>query len=273
MTTPIPADLRASFDRYRSRIIGLNRKIFFKMLDDLSIPPDSTDPGHLKLIEETEWRLGAGGSPYWSLPSSVKTPHDIIPLLSDGTPPPLPEGARSELLIQIEAALNAQAAPEFRPVRLPDEFKQLCALTESITGPGLPRVHNEQIPECFSGLRYGLFTLQGGGLFEALTVEGLMSAAHILEGWEVGAGMGIGAYEHRGGTWLCWCRSDVEVEGDEQAHIWKWRWILLNDIDSLWYEDVKEMLDESWDQHLTGIESVYGEIDVSDLQSIALDEF
>lgn len=271
MTTLSTTELRASFDRYRSRIIGLNRKILYRLLETLSITPDSTDPAHLQLIEEEEWRLGGLRNRNHSLPSSVNSPNDIFPLLSDGTSPPLAEEKRNEVFLQIEAALSAQAAPEFRPVRLPDDFKQLCAWTNSITGPGLPRINNSQIPQCFSNLQYGLFTLQGYGSIEPLTVEGLMREAYMDDEWEVGAGMRIGAYESRGGAWLCWCRSEGEVEGDEQARVWKWRWVVVKDIENVVYEDVKEMLDESWDEWLESIEATYGDIDVGDLEGIGLE--
>lgn len=270
MTTP-SAELRASFDRYRIRIKALNQKILHKLLEEFSIPIDSTDPAHLRLIEEEEWRLGCESHQYHSLPPSVKTPNDIFPFLSDGTSPPLPEEKRSELFIQIEAALSAQAAPEFRPVRLPEDFKQLCALTDSITGPGLPRINNCQIPECLSGLHFGLFTLQEYGTYqEPLTVERLMREAYMDDEYEVGAGMGVGSFESRGGAWFCWCRSENEIPWDDQARVWKWRWVVVNDVENYVHEDVKEMLDESWDEFLGGIESDYGDIDVKDLEAIEL---
>ncbi|KAF1345574.1 hypothetical protein BDV97DRAFT_51701 [Delphinella strobiligena] len=155
-------------------------------------------------------------------------------------------------------------------MRLPEDFKLLCAWTDSIEGPGLPMIHHSRIPECFSSLGYGLFTLQGYGPFGPTTVESLMREAYVDDGYEIAAGMQIGAYEGRGAGWLCLCRSENEIEWDDQARLWKWRWGLVKDVHNWVYEDVREMLDESWDQFLESIEADYRDIDVEDLRAIEL---
>jgi hypothetical protein len=99
----------------------LNCNMLTKLLEKHSISPDSTDPAGLKLIEREEWLERRPGS-LPPCPPSVPTPRDIYPLLSDGTSSPLPVERREDLFRRMEIALNAPAAPEFRPQPLPEDL-------------------------------------------------------------------------------------------------------------------------------------------------------
>lgn len=147
-------------DRYRSRILQINHNILTKVLEREKISPDSTDPEDLREIELQEW-IDRGPRRPPNFPPSVQTPKDIYSLLSDDTSPPFPLEKREELFQSIETLLNSQAAPEDRPLQLPEDFKELCALTDQLQGPALPSSHNEQTPDALNGLHILLFSLRG----------------------------------------------------------------------------------------------------------------
>lgn len=260
-----PVSLSELLDRYRSRILQLNRNMLTKLLESESISPDSTDPADIKRIERKEWFVGRRISAP-NFPPSVRTPNDIYPLLSNGTSPPLPQEKREELFQQIEDALNAQAAPEFRPLHLPEDFKELCELTDSLEGAGLPQSHNDQAPDAFNGLSVLLFSLQGKFKMSRgpLSVQEVVDDTYMDDsGWKIAAGMQVGLFEGRAGMWLCLCTTEDEAGNPDSAN-WKWRWCGKNDVETVMFEDVRELLGEFWDQW-RGIEYVYGELDYANI--------
>lgn len=103
------------------------------MIEGQLVSPDSTDR------EEVEFVLDEERNIYdcMSLHETIKMPKDLCATLSDGTRPPLPEERRTQLVAQLEEELQDRVPSKFRPLRLPDDFKQLCALTNAPEGPGL----------------------------------------------------------------------------------------------------------------------------------------
>jgi len=243
--------LSVALDRYRSRILQVNCNMLTRLLEANSISPYSTDPADLELIAEKEW-----GS-YYKFPPTIQSPNDIYSLLlSNGTSPPLPQERREEWFQEIEVALNAQAAPKYRPVYLPDDFKQLCELTDSLEGAGLPESHSTQTPDAFNGLVCLLPDPKRPLSVTQLAKDSAMDD----EDWEVAAGCEVAGFAGHGGMWLCLCRTSNVVGCAPDADQWKWRWCGRNGVDDVVeYEDVRDLLDEYWDEW-RGIECVYGDL-------------
>lgn len=74
----------------------------------------------------------------------------------------------------------------------------------------------------------------------------------IDAGYEVAAGGQVGGFEGQGGMWLCWCKAKYEES-------WAWKWCGLNDVETVMYEDVRELLESFWGEW-RGIKCVYGDL-------------
>jgi len=140
--------LSSALSRYRSRIYALNCKMFGRLLQNLQIEPNSDSTADMRRIIAKEWLDGD------ELDQSVHVPNDIYPILSDGTSSPLSAHERDELFKDIEDNMNSWVDPQLRPVQLPADFKALCGLTNSLTGPGLPRSNAADVPQPFASLQY-----------------------------------------------------------------------------------------------------------------------
>jgi hypothetical protein len=125
---PVDADLRASFELHRSRVLGLKRNCLTRLFEILSISPDTTDLEDLDIIRREEWPTYAYGQPR----HPIRTSADLYALIHDGTKAPLSEEERLKVFTEIEAILKERATLESDPLTFPADFKQLCALTNSL---------------------------------------------------------------------------------------------------------------------------------------------
>ncbi|CAD0100227.1 unnamed protein product [Aureobasidium mustum] len=243
---PINADLRASFELHRSRVLLLKRNCLARLFEILEISPDTTDPEELDIVRAEEWPENVVGR----LTNPIRSSADLYALITDGTKSPLPEEERLQIFTEIEAILQDRATLHTDPVSLPEDFKQLCALTDSLHGPALPMTE-AQIPCAFNGLRTPLASLkhrflspdqlkQSTGLW-TLDYE----ASVVLDMGEVSGGAG-------GGSWLCWCKQDGTDD-------WSWRWATRVGYvqPPAIYEDVKELLDRYWRRYVNAVASSY----------------
>lgn len=189
MSTPTCSDLRSSFEWYRAQILQSNRDILKSLLDQNPIALDSTSPTRKTACK----RIVACWSP-------VRAPNDIFPLPLDGTSPLLPQEIR-DLFQRIEEVINAQSASGFRPLRLPQGFKELCALMDSLKGPG-PSATNCQCIIHLSGAGWSPPVSYGQRPpFAALTVDSFetFSGPDTGFGWDAAARMQVGSEEVLGG--------------------------------------------------------------------------
>jgi hypothetical protein len=234
---PINAELRVAFELHRSRVLGLKRNCLTRLLEMLSISPDTTDLEDLDIIRREEWPSYMYGAPTHPIKSSA----DLYALIDDGTQPPLPEEERQKIFAEIEAILRERATLDTDPLTLPDDFKQLCALTNQIRGPALPKT-NSQIPDAFDGLHVMELKYPSSAQDELEDETGLGSLD-----WEVTVISRMGGMEDAigGGCWMCWCKNDTDGED------WGWRWATcvgyVNDPEI--YEDVKDLLDRYCEVH------------------------
>jgi hypothetical protein len=243
----VNADLRAAFELHRARVLGLKRNCLTRLFEILSISPDTTDLEDLDIISRGEWPTYAYG------PSRhpIKTSADLYALTHDGTKPPLPEEERLKLFAEIEAILKERATLDSNPLTLPDDFKQLCTLTNSLQGPALPKT-NSQIPDAFDGLHGTLIGLK----YPMDSAESLKDLTGLESPeWEVTVILEMGGVEDAigGGCWLCWCKEDGED--------WGWRWVTRvgHDSEPEIYEDVKDLLDRYCETYLSVITGTYDE--------------
>ncbi|KAH0191224.1 hypothetical protein KCV03_g6354, partial [Aureobasidium melanogenum] len=144
----VDADLRIASERYRSRVAQLNRNNLATLIEGQLVSPDSTDREEVELVLDEEWYI----YDCMSLYETIKMPKDLYVTPSDGTNPPLPEERRTQLVAQLEEELQDRVPSKFRPLRLPDDFKQLCALTNALEGPGLPGINHGYVPHALDGL-------------------------------------------------------------------------------------------------------------------------
>lgn len=251
----INADLRASFELHRSRVLQLRRSCLARLFRILEISPNTTDPEELDIVRAEEWPKNA----VVRLTNHIRSSADLYALITDGTRSPLPEEERLQIFTEIEATLRDRASLDTDPVALPEDFKQLCAVTDSLQGPALPMTES-QIPCAFGGLRTPLASLkhpllspdqlkQSTGLW-TLDYE----ASIVLDMGEVSGGAG-------GGSWLCWCKQDGTDD-------WRWRWATRIGYvqPPAIYEDVKELLDRYWRTYVDAVASSYdGDIDQEEL--------
>jgi hypothetical protein len=240
-------NLRACFELHRSRGLRIKRKCLVKSSEILKISPDTTDLEDLETIRRKEWPTH-GSKP---LPQPIKSSADLYALIDDSTKAPLPEEERLKIYAEIEAVLQELATLDSDPATLPDDFKQLCALTNSLKGPALPST-NSQIPDAFSGLRMPLWELKRpffspDDLESSMGLWGLHytpTVILLMGGMEAAIG---------GGCWLCWCK---DYPGD-----WAWRWatrvghVQPPEI----YEDVEDLLDRYCETYLDIIIYPYGD--------------
>lgn len=152
---PVDADLLASFELHRSRVLKLKHKCLAKLFEIHEISPDTTDPEELDTIRRDEWPT-YGWKP---LSQPIESSADLYALIDDGTAPPLQEEERLRAFLEIETILQERAVLESDPLTLPDDFKQLCAITNKLTGPALPST-NSCIPDAFDGLHNPLMGLR-----------------------------------------------------------------------------------------------------------------
>jgi hypothetical protein len=244
---PVSADLCASFELHRSRVLGLKRSCLTRLFEILSISPDTTDLEDLDIIQGEEWPTYAYGQPRLPIKSSA----DLYALIHDGTKASLPEEERLKMFAGIEEILKERATLGSDPLTLPGDFKHLCALTNLLEGPGLPKT-NSQIPEAFDGLHAPLMGLR----YPLDTSDFLESSTGLWSlGWEVTVILQMRGVEDAigGGCWLCWCKEDGED--------WGWKWATRVDYvdEPEIYEDVKDLLDRYCERYLSVIICSYDE--------------
>ncbi|KAG9951594.1 hypothetical protein KCU85_g2538, partial [Aureobasidium melanogenum] len=116
----IDADLRTALERYRSRVAQLNRNMLDILIEGQLISPDTTDREEVEMVLDEEWNVG-DNMPFYD---TIKMTKDLCATLSDGTQPTFPEEQRTQLFAKLEDGLQDCVAAEFRPLRLPDDFKQ-----------------------------------------------------------------------------------------------------------------------------------------------------
>jgi hypothetical protein len=236
---PINAELRAAFELHRSRVLGLKRDCLTRLFKTLSISLDTTDLEDLDLIHREEFSSYMFDAP----PHPITSSADLYTLIDDGTIPPLPKEERLKIFAEIEAILQERATLDTDPLTLPDDFKQLCALTNQLRRPGLPKT-NSQIPDAFDGLHAPLMGLKyPSSLRDELEDE---TGLEFLD-WEVTVILEMGGAEDPigGGCWLCWCKNNIDGED------WGWRWATCVDYvnDPEIYEDVRDLLDRYCEVH------------------------
>ena len=240
----VDADLRAAFELHRSRILQLKQNCLAKLFEILEVSLDTTDPEELEVVWYEEW---AGNG---RLPNTIKSGSDFKHLIDDdGTKPPLPQEKRLQIFTEIETVLKDRAILKTDPLTLPEDFKQLCALTESLTGPGLGNT-NCGIPHAFDGASGPLASLRF-----PLEQEYLVNAVGLwCLDYETSVILTMGDVHScaGGGTWLCWCKHDCSDD-------WKWRWVTRHGYEQPphIYEDVKDMLERYWKTYLNVIQAVY----------------
>jgi hypothetical protein len=60
---PVDADLRASFELHRARVLGLKRNCLTRLFEILSISPDTTDLEDLDIVRREEWPMANHATP------------------------------------------------------------------------------------------------------------------------------------------------------------------------------------------------------------------
>ncbi|CAD0084586.1 unnamed protein product [Aureobasidium vineae] len=251
----INAELRDAFKLHRSRVLQLKRNCLARLFEILEISPDTTDPEELDIIRAEEWPTNVIGH----LTDPIRSSADLYDLITDGTKPPLPEEERLQIFTEIESILRDRATTDTDPVTLPEDLKQLCALTDSLQGPALPMT-NLQIPCAFSGLRTPLASLKHPFLSSEQSKQytGLWTldyeASVIIGMGDVSGGVG-------GGSWLCWSKA-------QGTDAWMWRWATRVGYEQppAVYEDVKDMLGRYWKRYVDAVASSYdGDIGQNEL--------
>lgn len=247
----VDADLRELFELHRSRILQLRRNCLARLFEIVEVSPDTTDREELELVWDEEWPYNVSLS---DLPASIKSGHDFYSLITDGTKPPRPEEERLRIFAEIEALLREHAIglPDPQPLALPEDFKQLCALTDSLQGPGIGMTESG-LPHAFDGLTMPLAFLNCSSEPES---EVMYSLGDLwFEEYKPTVSLFMGAVSCvPGGTWLCWFKDD---DGD-----WGWRWVtrVCRDGEAHVYENVRELLDQYWKQYLNGVLAKYDDI-------------
>ncbi|KAG9664187.1 hypothetical protein KCU64_g844, partial [Aureobasidium melanogenum] len=246
----VDADLREVFELHRSRILQLRRNCLARLFEIVEISPDTTDREELELVWDEEWPYNVSLS---HLPASIKSGHDFYSLVTNGTKPPLPEGERLSIFAEIEALLRERATglSDPQPLTLPEDFKQLCTLTDSLEGPGIGMT-GSGLPHAFDGLKMPLRSLR-------FSSESASEAKYGLglwyEDYRPTVSLFMGAVSCvPGGTWLCWFKDDDDVWG------WKWVTRVCRDGEAHVYEDVRELLDQYWKQYLNVVLAKYDDI-------------
>ncbi|CAD0111463.1 unnamed protein product [Aureobasidium uvarum] len=252
---PINADLRESFELHRSRVLQLRRNCLARLFEILEISTDTTDPEELDIIRAEEWPNNTVDR----LTAPIASSADLYAQVTDGTKPPLPEEERLQMFTEIESILRDRATTDTDPVTLPEDFKQLCALTDSLQGPALP-ITNSQIPRAFNGLRTPLASLKHPFLSPEQSKDstGLWTLDYetsvVLDMGDVSGGVG-------GGSWLCWCK-----ENGTDAWTWRWATRVGNVQPPVVYEDVKDLLDNYCKRYVDAVASSYdGDIGQNEL--------
>lgn len=144
----VDTDLRTAFKRYCSPVAKLNRNNLAILIEGQLASPDTTDREEVEMVLDEEWNVADCMSFY----DNIKMPKNLYATLSDGTKTPLAKEERTQLLAQLEEDLKDHVATEFRPLQLPDDRKQLYALTNALEGPGMPGTNYGSIPHAFDGL-------------------------------------------------------------------------------------------------------------------------
>lgn len=241
---PVDADLRAAFELHRSRVLRLKHKCLAKLFESHEISPDTTDPEELDIIRCEEWPYNGVGH----LSHPVKSSADLYSLIDDGTKPPLSEEERLKIFAEIEAILQERAVLDSDPLTLPEDFKRLCALTNSLKGPGLPMT-NSCIPDAFDGLRLPMMWLRDPDEHDDSATAFGLECLHYKPGVMLCMGGIEGAIG--GGCWLCWCS---DWEGD-----WSWKWALSAGYEQppQIFEGVEDLLGRYCETYLDVVASSY----------------
>ncbi|KAH0362086.1 hypothetical protein KCU65_g8305, partial [Aureobasidium melanogenum] len=136
---------------------------------------------------------------------------DFYSMINDGTKAPRSEEERLQAFAKIEVWLQNRAAQNLEPgsLHLPNDFKQLCALTDLLEGPGLPLTCSD-IPQAFGGLAVPLYSLKlvadhSNYMRRATGVDLLEYEATVI------LPMGQMDAPIAGGTWLCWLKDDTGI--------------------------------------------------------------
>jgi len=136
----------------------------------------------------------------YSFPLRYKNQRSVQP---DGTESRLPREECLSIFYEIETILQERAVLESDPLTLPDDFKQLCAFTNKLTGPALPST-NSCIPDAFDGLHNPLMGLrypdehgEKANIFSLEDLDYTSGSMLCMGGIEAAIG---------GGCWLCWCK-------------------------------------------------------------------
>ncbi|KAG9943457.1 hypothetical protein KCU85_g8631, partial [Aureobasidium melanogenum] len=253
--TTVDADLRTSFELHRSRVLQLKRNCIVKLFERVEVSLDSTDREELEDVWYEEWPDSLAGG----MPLSITSGQDFYSLIDDGTKAPRSAEERLQAFTQIEVWLQKRAAQhsEPGPLTLPDDFKQLCALTDLLEGPGLPLTCSD-IPQAFGGLAVPLISL---GLDADHSDSTRRATGADLLGYEATVVLAMGQVDApiAGGTWLCWLKDDTDI--------WKWTWISrLGTVEPPHiFEDVRELLDEYCKTYLNVLLRAYENIGEDEL--------
>ncbi|CAD0100757.1 unnamed protein product [Aureobasidium mustum] len=248
--TSVDADLHASFESHRSRVLQLKRNCLVKLFERVEVSPDSTDREELEDVWYEPWPHSLAGD----MPLSITSSQDFDSLIHDGTKAPRSEEERLQAFTKIEVWLQNRAAQHSKPgpLTLPDDFKQLCALTDLIEGPGLPLTCSD-IPQAFGGLAVPLISL--GLNAERSNYTKRATGVDLLE-YEATVILTMGQVDApiAGGTWLCWLRDDTDT--------WKWTWVSrLGTVEPPHiFEDVRELLDGYCKTYLNVLLRAYEDI-------------
>ncbi|KAG9556913.1 hypothetical protein KCU71_g11243, partial [Aureobasidium melanogenum] len=187
----------------------------------------------------------------------IKMPKDLYATLSDSTKPPLPQERRTQLLARLEEELQDRVASEFRLLRLPDDFKRLCALTNALEGPGLPGTNYGYMPHAFDGLDAMRESLKKHSADQMIKESCLdyLDYKVAVSIWMEGTSGAIS-----GGHWLCWCK-------DNSTKTWTWRWAARPGFENppRNYDNVMELLDKHRKDWLSNIIQKYGDLGQDDL--------
>ncbi|KAH0156496.1 hypothetical protein KCU67_g8292, partial [Aureobasidium melanogenum] len=248
--TPVDADLLASFELHRSRVLQLTRNCLVKLFERVEVSPDSTDREELEDVWYEEWPDSLAGA----MPSSTTSGQDFYSLINDGTKAPRSEEERLQAFTKIESWLQNRAAQHLKPgpLTLPEDFKQLCALTNFLEEPGLPLTCSD-IPQAFGGLAVPLISLgldadRSDHMRRATGVDLLEYEATVI------LAMGQVDAPIAGGTWLCWLKDDTDTR--------KWTWVSrLGTVEPPHiFESVRELLDEYCKTYLNVLLRAYEDI-------------
>ncbi|KAH0349610.1 hypothetical protein KCU83_g5446, partial [Aureobasidium melanogenum] len=177
----------------------LKRNCLVKLFERVEVSPDSTNREELEDVWYEEWPDSLAGD----MPLSITSGQDFYSLINDGTKAPRSEEERLQALTKIEVWLRNRAVQhsEPGPLTLPDDFKQLCALTDLLERPGLPLTCSD-IPQAFGGLAVPLTSL---GL-DVDRLNYMRRATGVdLSGYEATVILAMGRVDApiAGGTWLC----------------------------------------------------------------------